>query len=526
MDQNTHQHTVDLLARAIALHQNGDLPAAAALYLEILAVAPDHFDALHLLGVYALQTGDLPAAYDLLERAVALKPDDATAQMHFAHALQRQGLFERALRTYRHAVALAPNDAMALTNYANLLLEMKRHPEALPLLERAVQLAPDYAEAYNNLGSALVDLRRYDEALVCIERALELDPDYMVAHYNRGNALQSLRRIDAALRSYERALALAPGDVDANVNAGICKLLSGALEQGWPQYEWRWRKPSYQTRMSAFEQPWWRGETALRDTTLLLHAEQGYGDTLQLCRYAALLAEQGARVLLRVQPALKTLLAGLPGVQQVLSEADPLPAFDLHCPLMSLPLAMRTSLATIPSGAAYVHADPARVEDWGRRLGPATRPRIGLAWSGNANHDNDRQRSIPLAQLRALLTADADFFSLQKDPRAVDRIVLANDERLHDHAAQLTDFADTAALLAHMDLVISVDTSVAHLAGAMGKPVWILLPFVPDWRWLLERDDSPWYPSARLFRQSRDGNWDGALADLARALADNLLAAR
>src|SRR5471032_766497 len=516
MKKTTPQKTVaEQLAQAMAWHREGRSQQAAAAYRAILAGAPDHFDALHLLGVCALQDGDAQTAHDLIVRALALKPDDATALMHLASAQQRLAQLDSALRSYRRALALAPDDAMAINNCGNLLREMQRHTEALAMFERALRLDPDYAEAYNNLGGTLVDLHRHEEALLCFERALKLAPDYLDAHYNSGNALQFLQRTDAALRSYERALAIDPDDIEASVNAGICRLLHGDLQGGWPLYEARWRRlpvPDYLP-------PQWRGDAPLAGKTILVYAEQGLGDTIQMCRYVALLAAQGADVVLRVQPALKALLAQLPGARVVLADDEAPPRVDYHCSLMSLPFAFGTSLATIPAGAPYLRADPARVAAWTQRLGAPAGRRIGLAWSGNRGHDRDGSRSIPLMQLRGLFGADAQFVSLQPELRAIDRIVLENDQRIASHAAQLTDFAETAALIAQLDLVISVDTSVAHLAAAMGKPVWLLLAYAPDWRWLLERDDSPWYPTMRLFRQSVRGDWDGVVAEVAHALA-------
>ena len=515
MKKKAPQQTIaEQLAQAMAWHRDGRLPQAAAAYRAILAAEADHFDALHLLGVCALQDGDAPTAHGLIARALALKPDDVTAQMHLANAQQRLGQPDAALRSYRRVLELAPDDAMAFNNCGNLLREMQRHAEALAMFERALQCDAHYAEAYNNLGGTLVDLHRHEEALLCFERALRLAPDYLDAHYNLGNALQLLGRTGAALCSYERALAIAPDDVEARVNAGICRLLQGDLQGGWRWYESRWRR----LPLPDHAPPQWRGDAPLAGKTILVYAEQGLGDTIQMCRYVALLAAQGADVVLRVQPALKALLSQLAGARMVLADGEPLPAFDYHCSLMSLPFAFDTSLATIPAGAPYLRADPARAAAWAQRLGAPAGRRIGLAWSGNRGHDRDGSRSIPLMQLRGLFGADAQFVSLQPELRAIDRIVLENDQRIASHAAQLTDFAETAALIAQLDLVISVDTSVAHLAAAMGKPVWLLLAYAPDWRWLLERDDSPWYPTMRLFRQSVRGDWDGVVAEVARAL--------
>lgn len=519
MEPLQQEHGVrDTLAQAMALHQQGQLQAAAALYRDILAVAPAHFDALHLLGVTALQQGETADAHDLLSQAIAIEPGNAAARMHFAHALQQQGQLEAALRAFGTALDLAPGDAVALNNCASLLRQMKRQAEALPLFERALAREPAYAEAWNNLGGTLVDLQRHEEALACFQRALLLQPAYADALYNRGNALQFLNRTGEALASYAQALRLNPDDVDARFNAGVCRLLQGDLEQGWPGYEWRWRKAAQRALLPGFADPAqaWRGATPAAGRRLLVWSEQGFGDTIQFCRYVPLLAARGFEVSVRVQPALKTLLGELPGARRVLAEGEPLPDFDLHCPMMSLPLACATTLENIPA-APRLQADAARAAAWARRLGAKRKKRIGLAWSGSGGHDNDAQRSIALYRFAALLNDGAEWISLQREARAADRLAL-EDGGLRDFAADLADFADTAALVAQLDLVVSVDTSVAHLAASMGKPVWLLLPFSPDWRWMLEHADSPWYPAMRLFRQPRRGDWDAVLADVAGAL--------
>src|SRR5476649_1928379 len=352
MKKKAQQQTIaEQLAQAMAWHRDGRLPQAAAAYRAILATEADHFDALHLLGVCALQDGDAPTAHQLIARALALKPDDATAQMHLANAQQRLGQPDAALRSYRRVLELAPDDAMAFNNCGNLLREMQRHAEALAMFERALQCD---------------------------------------AHYNLGNALQLLGRTGAALCSYERALAIAPDDVEARVNAGICRLLQGDLQGGWRWYESRWRR----LPLPDHAPPQWCGDAPLAGKTILVYAEQGLGDTIQMCRYVALLAAQGADVVLRVQPALKALLSQLAGARMVLADGEPLPAFDYHCSLMSLPFAFDTSLATIPAGAPYLRADPARAAAWAQRLGAPAGRRIGLAWSGNRGHDRDGSRSI------------------------------------------------------------------------------------------------------------------------------------
>jgi hypothetical protein len=297
-------------------------------------------------------------------------------------------------------------------------------------------------------------------------------------------------------------------------------LLSGDFKHGFAEYEWRWESEQLRANKRNFPQPLWRGQESVAGKTVLLHAEQGMGDTIQFCRYAPLLAERGARVILEVQKPLRELLSTLAGVAQVVSAGDPLPDFDMHCPLLSLPLAFETEPAAIPAATPYLSASPQLLKDWERRLGPHDRPRVGLVWSGSTFLKNDRNRSIALSALLPLLDIDATFISLQKDVRAKDAVTLQDRTDIRDVRDELKDFTDTAALVSHLDLVISVDTSVGHLAGALAKPVWMLLPYVPDWRWQLDRDDSPWYPTARLFRQDEARSWQGVVARVHAALQE------
>lgn len=515
----------DQLAQAIALHTRGELDAAAALYLQVIRVEPQNFDALHMLGVYSYQTGDLATAQRLINQAIRVRPDDALAHVHLSAVLQKQGQLQEALTAILHALKLAPDHALALNNGAALLsADLKRPAEALPLLEHALRLNDADATAWNAMGYALIELRRYDEALLCLERALQLLPGFALALYNQGNALQLQNRPQDAMRSYDAALAQQPDLIDAQIGQSACRLLAGDLPQGFKQYESRWRKPAYQAMAQPYTQPLWLGVAPLAGKTLLVHREQGLGDTLQMVRYLPQLTAQGARVILRVQPALKTLLDGV-GAAIVISDLEPLPPHDCHIPLMSLPLALGTRLDSIPADVPYVRADAARNAQWRARLGARTAPRVGLAWAGNPKHDNDSARSLPLLKLCRLLTPGVEFIAVQRDLAAADRLLLAREPALRSYAADQTDFAETAALIAQLDLVICVDTSIAHLAGAMGKPVWLLLPWAPDWRWLLGRDDSPWYPTMRLFRQPRAGDWDGVLERVAAALAEWRLSA-
>lgn len=504
------------LRNAIALHQAGRLAEAEPLYRSVLDALPQQFDALHLLGVLRHQQGRSAEAAEFIGAALAARPDDVVALTNRSAALNSLRRFDEALAHCDRALTLAPDHAEALNNRALALRELGRAQEALASCDRALRLKPDYADAHNNRGLALQALRRFDEALESYGAALARNPAHLDALNNRGIALFEQNRGDEALACFERAIAIRPGHAHAHWNRAQVLLLSGDLARGWEEHEWRLASNPGLAR--GFTQPFWRGDVPVAGKTLLLHAEQGLGDTIQFCRYVPKVAALGARVILEVQRPLVELMRTLAGAAQVIARGEPLPDFDLHCPLLSLPLAFRTDLASIPSAAPYLNA-PASTTDWDARLG-SKGPRVGLVWSGNPGHKRDSARSIPFYALMPLLDCAATFVSLQKEVRASDAAVLAQSGKVIDVADRLTTFADTAALVARLDLVIAVDTSVAHLAGALGRPLWLLLPEVPDWRWLTERDDSPWYPTARLFRQSGPRAWGPVIARVRAALQE------
>ncbi len=563
------------LQAAIARHQASQFAEAEALYREVLARAPGHPDALHLLGLLAFHQGRNDAALELIGQALRFSPQHAPAHSNLGNALLAAGRTDEAIASFQRALALQPALAEAHSNLGNALRALGQLDEAVECYRQALALRPDFAEAHNNLGFALWELGRSDPALASIaaalrlrpdfpealnnqglvleaqgqpeaalaslDRALALRPDYVEALNNRGNALKALGRLDEAVGSYRQALALRPGYAEAHNNLGqaleasgradlalpsferalalrpdlaqarwnksIALLLTGDFAAGWPLYEARWAALGPRAGRREFPVPLWLGDAPLAGRTLLLHHEQGLGDTLQMLRYVPLLAAQGVRVVLELPPPLARIAATVPGAALVITEGDALPPFDLHCPMLSLPLACGTTLGTVPREVPYLFVPHEAPAAWQDRLGPRTRPRVGLAWSGARGHRNDRQRSLPLAGLLPLLQSDADFVSLQTEYREADRALLGGLPNLRDCAPELGDFADTAGLIAQLDLVITVDTSVAHLAGALGRPVWLLLPYAPDYRWLLGREDSPWYPTMRLFRQPATGDW-------------------
>jgi tetratricopeptide (TPR) repeat protein len=452
------------------------------------------------------------------DRAVELDPDIAEAHFNRGCALNALGRFEDALASYDQAIRLEPANVDAFCNSGVSLCSLRRFAEALIFYDRALQLVPLSADAIGNRGVALAGLGRNEEALACYDRALQLEPLSAETLNNRGALLSDLSRYPEALASFELAGQAQPSHAGAQFNDGMCRLLLGDFSAGWEKYEARWRIPGRTQYRRQFSQPLWSGAQPLDGKTIILHAEQGFGDSIQFVRYARLVAEMGARVLLEVQPALHALFSNVTGVHKVLGKEEPLPAYDYHCPLLSLPRAFHTDSSNIPACAAYLEADMERARLWEGRLGDKTGRRIGLTWSGNASHKNDHNRSIRLAELIGLVRDDMQFVSLQKEFRGEDLPALDKCKSIRRFDDSIGDFADTAALISHMDLVISVDTSVAHLAAAMGKTVWLLLPSNPDWRWLLEREDSPWYPSMRLFRQTQMRNWSDVLLNVRREL--------
>jgi len=460
-------------------------------------------------GVKLLDAGKAEEALAFFDLALTKSADMAEAHCCRGIALKALGQPVLAIAAYMQAIGLQPELAQAHYNLGMVLQAEGRHREALAAYDRAIEVHPAYAKAYNNRGNLLLELGRHEEALAGYDQALDFDPRFAVAWSNRGVVLQAMNRLPEALASYDRAAELDPDYAENRWNRAVCLLLSGDFSRGWTEYEWRWRNPKL--RLYGGKQPLQESrltaDTDLRGRTVLLYAEQGLGDTLQFCRYVPLVAARGARVLLQVQAALLPLLRDLEGVVAVFSGDDPLPAFELQCPLLSLPAVFATNPDTVPSPGRYIHPPPLKLQAWRQRLGPARGRRIGLVWSGSPKHRGDSRRSITLADLLPLLELDAEFFSLQKELRPADQTTLNQTPALRYFGDELHDFSDTAALCELMDHVVSVDTSVAHLAGALDKPVSILLPFAPDWRWMLERGDTPWYPRTRLCRQRQAGDW-------------------
>ncbi len=460
--------------------------------------------------------GRLDEALASYDRARAAEPNRPDIHHNRGNVLYRLGRHDEALASYDKALALNPRAPDVLMSRGALLQEQARYAEALPCYDKAVALAPQFAEAHRTRGCVLLGLERPAEALTSIDAALALNPNQALALTNRGSVLQELNRAEEALASHQAALRLEPKHQQARYNAAIAELSLGRYADGWRDYESRWGNPDLASIRRTFPQPLWLGDTPVAGKTILLHAEQGFGDAIQFVRYAPLVTALGATVLLQAPQPLCELFRSVAGVTCVLSRDEALPAFDLHCPLLSLPFALRANVPSIPAGVPYLAPPAERIAAWRARLAAAPR-RIGLAWSGRLYPKN---RSVPFGALRALLALpDTAFVSLQQELPDEDQRQLADAPNVQHFGKALADFTDTAALIANLNLVVSIDSAVAHLAGALGKPLCLLLLFASDFRWLIDRADSPWYPTARLFRQRRAGDWAEAIEDVRQTIA-------
>jgi tetratricopeptide (TPR) repeat protein len=511
-------HAEALNNRGTALRALGRLDEALASYDKALAARPSSVAVLNNRGNVLARLGRLDEARADFDRALEIEPDSTEARNNRGNALRCRGRLEAALARCEEALFLSPGDAVALYRRSNALNDLGRLEEALASYDEALAIRPDFAEALTGRAHALCQLGRTEEALESCDRALAVKPDCAEALNNQAIARQQLGRLDAALAGFRAAIAVKPDFALAHWNEALCRLAAGDFTLGWQKYEWRWRCDFADNAKPVPATPRWLGKEPLSGKKIFLHAEQGFGDTLQFCRYAPAVAALGAQVTLGVPGPLKSLLETLPGVERVVSEYDPAGSFDFHCPLMSLPLAFGTRLESIPAAVPYLSDDRFRTAAWRRRLAGYPGVKVGLVWAGSGRLAApegrglvaERRRSMCLDQLSRLgAVAGTTLVSLQKGQGASQARPAPPGLVIHDWTDELADFADTAALVAALDLVISVDTAVAHLAGALGRDVWVLLHDSPDWRWLREREDSPWYPTMRLFTQASRGDWAG-----------------
>jgi tetratricopeptide (TPR) repeat protein/ADP-heptose:LPS heptosyltransferase len=542
--------------RGIALYELGRMEDAKASFDSAIVAKPDYSIAYNNRGNTLGNLGRLDEAVISYDRAVKIKPDYAQAWYNRGRALQELQRLEDAIHSYDRTIEINPElveahlnrgtalkelkrsqEALASCNLAidgkpdyaeawynrgNVLQDLKRFNEAISSYDRAIEIKPDYADAYSNLGNSLKELNCLQEALSSYDRAIEIKPDYAEVYSNRGNVLKELNQLDAALASYDRAIEIKPNYADAYWNKSLALLLKGDFDLGWELYEWRWKTEEISKNKRNLPQPLWLGSEDLICKTILLHAEQGLGDAIQFCRFASLVKKRGAYVVMEVPKTLAGLLSGLEGVDEIIPKGEKLPLFDYHCPLLSLPFALKTDLKSIPNTTPYLRASTSKVASWKHKLGVKIKPRIGLAWSGSTSHKNDHNRSIKLKELLPILPKNYEYICLQKEIRDNDKKDLVGGE-IRSFVDEIEDFNDTAGLCELMDVVISVDTSVAHLAAAMGKPTCLLLSHIPDWRWLMGREDSPWYETVKLYRQDVDRSWTVVLSKLALDLSTSVI---
>jgi tetratricopeptide (TPR) repeat protein len=548
-----HAEALHLLAVLTAKTGRADL--ALELMTRSVQLKPDSGPAQNNLARILRESGRLDQAVAAQRRAVALSPDVAEFHFNLGCALSDRGELQEAIAALTRATELDPDNAMANNLLGIALRKAGRMDEATAAFARAVWIEPNFAEAYNNLGNALTDRGQYDRAIAAYRQAIALRPEYPEALRNIASSLRAAGRFEEALAALGKVVEQEPGDADARNRLGVVLgeagkvaeavavgrtavampgatrlmrwhlavnlLKAGELQEGFAEYEARWGASEDHNQPRQLGKEQWAGDD-LAGRRILLYAEQGIGDTIQFVRYVPLVAGRGGRIILECQRPLVRLLKPLSGIEQIILPDQPPPPLDTHCPLMTLPMVFNTTLATIPNQVPYLHADPALVKHWHRRISQLDRKfKIGLNWAGNPDQKGDRHRSTTLSTLAPLATIpEVAFISLHKGAAAGQAQKPPRGLHLVDWTADLDDFADTAGLIANLDLVLTTDTSVPHLAGAMAKPVWVMLPFAADWRWMLGRDDSPWYPTMRLFRQRTPGDWGDVARRVAQALGE------
>jgi tetratricopeptide (TPR) repeat protein/ADP-heptose:LPS heptosyltransferase len=529
-----HDHAIEWAARAIRIEPRADyistlgtallgagrLEEALRAFDKAVSLEPADAEHWKKLGAVLIDLDRPDEALLSLRHALDLRPHYADAANLSGLILYQKDRFAEALEFFDISVRADPDQADALHMRALMLQKLGRLEESAADGARSAQFDPANADTHNNLGSVLHELDRFQESLACYDRALAVRPDYLVALNNKAHLLADMLRLDDALACYAKSLTIKPDDPIALWNVALIDMTLGRFEAGWAGREIRWNT-GLGMKAPNFAQPQWLGDRSIDGKTVLLFADEGIGDCFQFARYVPMVAELGAKIILAVQEPAVSLLSRMPGVAECIPKSTTfLPAFDLHCGISSLPFAFKTTLDTIPATVPYLPAPlAARTKQWEQRLGSHDRLRVGLVWSGNPGHANDRNRSLPLQMLASLLDVDARFVSLQKNPRTSDQEILGGLDVL-DITDQLSDFDETAALIGCLDLVITVDTSVAHLAGGLGCTVWILLPYRADYRWLLDRADSPWYPTARLFRQDERRDYRPLLDQVRDELAN------
>ena len=507
-----------LLQEAGACLQDGRLDEAQRISRLVLSSHPESSLALNIMGTAQLRLGDLSNAVRSLLESLSLDSNQISARSNLGYAYFLQKNLESALEQFNIAIRSDPIFVSAYNNRGLAYLALNQIDRAQSDFETALGLRPNYAEVHNNFGNLYLQTDQINLAINSYRQAIYFNPGFIDARMNLSKALTSLNLIDESLSCLAEILGLKPNYPVAMWAVGLNQLLKGNYVEGWKHYEWRWLSPTFGHNPRNFPRPLWTRDSSITDQTILIHAEQGFGDTIQFCRYIPMLAALGANVMLIAQPELRGLILSSNLKCRFFEPGEKLPPFNFHCALMSLPAAFRTSLDHVPNHVPYLFADPQKRAFWRARVGEGLKLKVGIAWAGRAAHLNDRNRSMRLDQIMPLLDSDVEFHCLHKEIRleAIGQDMASG--QIQFHGLMLKDFSDTAALISEMDLIISADTAVAHLAGALGKSVWILLPFAPDFRWMLKRSDSPWYPNARLFRQSQVGDWSKVVETIQREL--------
>ena len=542
--QNSQFDISRLFEQAIQHHQVGQLEQAKRKYQEILDTNPQHADSSHLLGLVEYQYGNYVKAIEHIQQAVLISPEQPVFLNNLGNVLKEIGELDRSVQAYQQALEVAPDDAEIHNNMGVTLKEMGELDRSVQAYQQALEINPQYAEAHNNLGNVLKEMDRLDESLHAYQQALKINPQFVEGYYNIGVFFQEQRKVKESAQAYQKAIQIQPDYVEAHINLGVVLreqvrlkesiqahqkaiqiqpdyeeahinlaitfLLQGQLTAGWKEFEWR------RSRKRDFKRPLWDG-TPLNGKSILIYAEQGFGDTIQFVRYIDLLPDANTIIIVVCQPELKTLFKSINRIDTLVTKGEDIPDSDVHVPLLSLPYMFNTTLDTIPARIPYLYLNPEA--DSVFHLDDSHDLKIGIVWAGRPTHANDNNRSIDLKWFKCLLDIrNCEFFSLQVGERREDIKQHGCHHTIKDLGEQFTDFHHTASAILQLDLVISVDTAVAHLAGALGKAVWTLLPFVPDWRWMLDRSDSPWYPSMTLFRQKETGDWRPVFEQLRLAL--------
>jgi tetratricopeptide (TPR) repeat protein len=503
-----------------AYRRSGNLHRAVELAHKASQLDPQMWEASNNLGLALTELGQMAPAIAAYRRVVELRPSNPASLLNLGMALRKNGQLVEAITVLRRAIELDPAIVDAYTEIGSALNNQGKPAEAIEYCRRAIEHNPNSAEAFNNLGKTFLELRRIDEAMNCFQTAIELRPELAVPHYNLGKALTEQGELQQAIRVFRKAIEIAPQLAVAHRALAEATLLLGDYQEGWPQHEWRDEpRIGFLSTILASNRPRWNGGD-IKGKTILVYSEEGHGDSLQFVRYVPVLLERGAHVVLGCFPELVRLFRCSFDTTNIVTAGDPLPHFDCYCPIMSLPLAFGIRLDSIPDKVPYLKVDPALARKWENLLQPRSgNLRIGLSWAGNPRFIDDKQRSLDLNQLAPLANINrATFFSLQKGDSASQLKSPPPGLQLVNLAPELTDFAETAAAMSCLDLTISTDTSVAHLAGALATPAWVMLKFVPSWRWMMHRTDSPWYPTLRLFRQKTPGDWEGVVKSIIEAL--------